>query len=82
MIEQYALKIDLIIADFRLREHETGIEAVRKLRERLGNVPAVLISGDTAPERLSEAQASGIPLLSKPVSADTLKERVKSLLPA
>jgi signal transduction histidine kinase len=82
MIEQYGLKIDLIIADFRLREHETGIEAVRKLRERLGNVPAVLISGDTAPERLSEAQASGIPLLSKPVSADTLKERVKSLLPA
>ena len=82
MIAKYALQPDVIIADFRLREHETGIDAVRKLRAVLGNVPALLISGDTAPERLSEAQASGIPLLSKPVNPDTLKERVKALLKA
>ncbi|HEX2827266.1 MAG TPA: hybrid sensor histidine kinase/response regulator [Burkholderiales bacterium] len=80
MIAQYALTIDVIVADFRLREHETGIDAVRKLRATLGDVPALLISGDTAPERLSEAQASGIPLLSKPVNPETLKERVKSVL--
>ena len=53
---------------------------MRKLRATLGNVPALLISGDTAPERLSEAQASGIPLLSKPVNPETLKARVKSVL--
>jgi two-component system, sensor histidine kinase len=80
MIAKYSLQPDVIIADFRLREHETGIEAVRKLRAILGNVPALLISGDTAPERLSEAQASGIPLLSKPVNPETLKARVKSVL--
>jgi signal transduction histidine kinase len=82
MIAKYSLQPDVIIADFRLREHETGIDAVRKLRATLGNVPALLISGDTAPERLSEAQASGIPLLSKPVNPETLKARVKALLHA
>jgi CheY-like chemotaxis protein len=80
MIAKYSLQPDVIIADFRLREHETGIDAVRHLRATLGDVPALLISGDTAPERLGEAQASGIPLLSKPVNPDTLKERVKALL--
>ena len=59
---------DVVISDYRLRECNTGVEAIAALRELLGNsLPALLITGDTAPERLLEAQASGIPLLHKPV---------------
>jgi hypothetical protein len=43
-------------------------------------VPALLVSGDTAPERLRQAQASGIPLLHKPVSRDKLKQEMTALL--
>ena len=81
LLEQHDLGFDLIVADFRLRQHEDGIQTVRKLRERLGEeVPAVLVSGDTAPERLLEAQRSGLPLLHKPVSAEKLQETLLDAL--
>lgn len=59
---------DVVISDYRLRNLRTGAEAIASLRVLLGNaLPALLITGDTAPERLREAQASGIPLLHKPL---------------
>lgn len=59
---------DLIIVDYRLADGRTGIEAVTGLREWLGAaVPAFLISGDTAPERLRDAREQGFHLLHKPV---------------
>jgi signal transduction histidine kinase len=74
LLDSHDLGFDVIVADFRLRQHENGIDTVRRLRERIGrDVPALLVSGDTAPERLQEAQASGLPLLHKPVSAEKLK---------
>lgn len=64
---------DVIVSDYRLREHRTGVAAISALRELLGvDLPALLITGDTAPERLREAQASGIPLLHKPVASSQL----------
>jgi signal transduction histidine kinase/CheY-like chemotaxis protein len=75
-----ALDVDLIVADFRLPRHENGIETVRRLRERLGDVPALMVSGDTGPERLREAQASGLPFLHKPVSPEKLRETMLAAL--
>jgi signal transduction histidine kinase len=80
LLDRHSLKIDLIVADFRLRQHESGIDTVRRLRSRLGNVPALLVTGDTAPERLREAQSSALPLLHKPVSAEKLTEAMRAAL--
>jgi CheY-like chemotaxis protein len=80
LLQDQALEPDLIVADFRLRQHENGIDTVRRLRARLGDVPALLVSGDTAPERLREARASGLPLLHKPVSGEKLTEAMLSAL--
>ena len=80
LLDERALEVDVIVADFRLRQHENGIDTVRRLRARLGKVPALLVSGDTAPERLREAQSSGLPLLHKPVSADKLMETMLAVL--
>ncbi len=64
---------DVMVSDYRLREQRTGVAAISALRELLGaDLPALLITGDTAPERLREAQASGIPLLHKPVASSQL----------
>jgi CheY-like chemotaxis protein len=67
---------DIIISDYRLRAGKTGIEAIRHIRARYGNrpIPSLLITGDTAPERLQEAEASGYRLLHKPVSSSKLKD--------
>jgi two-component system, sensor histidine kinase len=72
---------DLVISDYRLRELRTGGEAIAELRAEFGaRLPAVLITGDTAPERLREARSLGIPLLHKPVSRAQLHRRLVSVL--
>ena len=59
---------DALITDYRLRDERTGAQAIDRLQRELGVViPALIITGDTAPERLREAQASGHRLLHKPV---------------
>jgi signal transduction histidine kinase/ActR/RegA family two-component response regulator len=71
----------LVISDFRLRDRRTGIEAIAALRTTLDKqLPALLITGDTAPLRLREAQASGIPMLHKPVSPDQLYQKLVMVL--
>jgi signal transduction histidine kinase len=72
---------DLIISDYRLREQHTGVEAIVAVHELLGEkIPAILITGDTAPDRLREAQASKLPLLHKPVSTNQLYRKMVETL--
>ncbi|MBS4098051.1 MAG: response regulator [Sulfuricella sp.] len=72
---------DLIVADYRLRNNQTGIAAIGMIRAQLGDsIPGILVSGDTLPARLREANASGFELLHKPVNPDELNTRIKSLL--
>jgi CheY-like chemotaxis protein len=72
---------DLIISDYRLADGHNGIQAIERLREALcAPVPAFLISGDTAPERLREARSSGYYLLHKPVLPITLRATISQLL--
>lgn len=64
----------IIFADYRLREHKTGVDAIRRVYEELNNeIPAVVITGDTSPDRLREANASGFRLLHKPVTPSDLR---------
>jgi signal transduction histidine kinase/CheY-like chemotaxis protein len=71
---------DVVISDYRLREQRTGVEAIAALRALLGEtLPALLITGDTAPERLREALESGIPLLHKPVAPGKLYRKLVEL---
>lgn len=72
---------DLIVCDYRLRAGENGIGAIDRLRAEYAKpIPALLITGDTAPDRLQEAEASGLPLLHKPIHNDRLRTMVGELL--
>jgi CheY-like chemotaxis protein len=72
---------DLIISDYHLAHGRGGFELIDRLRRAWGaQIPAFLISGDTAPERLREASASGYYLLHKPVLPITLRSVVSRLL--
>jgi signal transduction histidine kinase/CheY-like chemotaxis protein len=72
---------DLIISDFCLLDGKTGIEVITRLRsEFCTEIPAFLISGDTNPEPLSEARASGFHLLHKPVDPMTLRAMLNQML--
>ena len=72
---------DLIICDYRLRGDENGLGAIERLRSEYNHsIPAMLITGDTAPDRLAEAQASGLLLLHKPVSNAKLRAAIVNLI--
>jgi len=76
-----AARPDLIICDYRLRGEADGLAVIRRLTAAFGpGVPAILVTGDTAADRIREAQASGYPLLHKPLSHARLRATVTSLL--
>jgi signal transduction histidine kinase/CheY-like chemotaxis protein len=72
---------DLIICDYRLRGQENGIAVIRQLQSEFNfDVPAMLITGDTGPERLKEALDSGFLLLHKPVPGGRLRAAIGNLI--
>jgi CheY-like chemotaxis protein len=71
----------LIICDYRLRDNETGSVVIERLRNEYNDsIPGMLITGDTAPDRIKEAQASGYLLLHKPVSNAVLRAAIVRLM--
>lgn len=71
---------ELIISDFRLGHNQDGVDAVAAIHESLeSNVPAILISGDTSPERLKQVKKTGLLYLHKPVAADELHQHMQAL---
>ena len=71
---QAARAPDLVLADFRLAGRDSGLKAIAALRRRQPDLPALLVSGDTAEDRLRQARDAGVPLLHKPVSVSRLLE--------
>jgi signal transduction histidine kinase/CheY-like chemotaxis protein len=72
---------DLVISDFHLSDHHTGIEAIEQLRTAFRvPIPAFLVSGDISPALLQEAQHSGHHLLHKPVDPMRLRTMLSRLL--
>jgi len=71
---------DLIICDFRLRGGQSGLDVVARLRaEAAHKIPALLITGDTHPDRVALAARADMEVLYKPVDADVILSRVAQL---
>ena len=72
---------DAIVSDFRLGDERNGLDAVARIRHELGlDVPAMIVTGDTAPKLLRVIQASGLRYLPKPVAPDRLFAELRQLL--
>ena len=72
---------DLIVSDYHLAGGKTGIDVIEGVRRALSaEIPAFLVSGDTSPELLRHARASGYHLLHKPVDPMTLRAMVSHAL--
>ncbi len=72
---------DVLVCDFRLREYNNGTEVIAAVRQALQlHIPALLITGDTSPDRLRAITGSGIPVLHKPLAPDELYAALSTLL--
>jgi CheY-like chemotaxis protein len=73
----------LVLADYYLPPGNTGADVVGIVRSHCGYpVPAIILTGDTAPERQAEASALGAHLLHKPVQIATLRQAIDRALAA
>ncbi|HEV7691043.1 MAG TPA: ATP-binding protein [Hyphomonadaceae bacterium] len=69
-----------ILCDWQLGA-ENGIHVLQELRAKIGHAaPSALITGETDPEKLREAQGSGFPILHKPLGKAQLRALVGNLV--
>ena len=74
---------NLVISDFRLRGEETGLTVIERVRTEYNeDIPAIVITGDTAPAHQRELAQSGHALLHKPVAPQALREAMARALPS
>ncbi|MDE2605128.1 MAG: hybrid sensor histidine kinase/response regulator [Burkholderiales bacterium] len=71
----------LLICDFRLSDGDDGLQVGQALSQQFCNVPLLLVTGETAPERLQRVHEAGVPVLFKPVSAEGLLHAIAAAMP-
>ena len=72
---------DFIVSDYQLGLGTDGIEVIERVRAQQKHaIPCVLVSGDTSPEVLQLASASGLHLLHKPIKPAKLRSLIAHLL--
>jgi len=63
----------MLICDYRPSEEANGAVVGLRLREHFDKeLPLLLISGETGPDRLKQVQELGIAMIAKPVEATAL----------
>ena len=72
---------DMLLTDHQLPEG-SGLQVIEALRERHGAVPALLVTGNTAPADVARLVRSGVPVLHKPFRAEALLAAIEKALPA
>ena len=72
---------DAIVCDHRLLGTETGVDVIEALRSEFNfDIPALLITGDTSPERMQSILTTGIPVLNKPLQDHVLINALSGLV--
>jgi signal transduction histidine kinase/ActR/RegA family two-component response regulator len=72
---------DVIVSDYRLPDDTDGIEVITRLRQKFGrDIPAILVTGDTAPDTILRISQAAIPLLHKPLRPAKLRALLNHLI--
>ncbi|MGJ7511901.1 ATP-binding protein [Variovorax sp. GT1P44] len=68
-----------VMVDFRLRA-ENGLDVIRGMRLSLPELPAVIVTGETAPERLREFERIAARVLHKPLDGHRLARTLRDVV--
>ncbi|MDA8256572.1 MAG: ATP-binding protein [Betaproteobacteria bacterium] len=72
---------DVIVSDYRLPDDTDGIEVITRLRRQFGrDIPAIVVTGDTAPDTILRISQAGFPLLHKPLRPAKLRALLTHLI--
>lgn len=72
-------RVKCALIDLRLEGGDDGIDTITRLRKIDPIVTPIIITGDTAPERVAEANSLGCTWLVKPVSQKSLISELRSI---
>jgi len=72
-LDAAALRPDLLVCDFRLPNKQTALDVMCEMREYWGDLPVLIVTGDTGAETLQAIQQSGASLLHKPIAPTRLR---------
>jgi hypothetical protein len=73
--------IHLILSDYHLAGEETGMQAVKAVRDlRQGAIQAVMMSGDTSSAMRALGPEADFHIASKPIDSEALLRLIESLL--
>ena len=70
--------IDLLLSDVEMGAGLNGFELGSRILEERPGLPVLVMSG--SPESESKAAGKGIPFLAKPLTPDTLRQRIREVL--
>ena len=73
-------RVDFIISDYRMPSDLNGVEFILAVRAQHGEIPGLLISGDTSKEILDAVSDHGLILLYKPIKSVQLNMAMMQLL--
>jgi len=80
-VEEYGVVPDIIICDYHLGKHDTGLELLEALKPKLTKAtPVLIISAHANESMLEEFKAQGYVFISKPIKAAKLKAAIGTLL--
>lgn len=74
--------IDFIVTDYRLREHETGIDLLKEIHKVNAGIPGLIITGDTGTEQIQEFLQAGHIVLHKPIKPAELRMAIQQSVKA
>lgn len=74
-------KPSLLVCDYALGLEGDGLKLIEDIRNEFNDeIPAVLVTGDTSPERVAMFFRSGVEVLHKPVHPDTIVQAMRRAL--
>jgi len=78
MIDEIGITPDVILVDFHIAEDRNGLQKIRSLRERFGQIPAVLITADRTENLRQTAMEANVTVLNKPLNTRKLRRYLTS----
>ena len=76
-------RFDGVVADHRLGAGLTGLDTAAEISRRAGRAyPTLILTGDTAADRIGEIETSGYAIMHKPIDADALRRKLADLMRA
>jgi two-component system, sensor histidine kinase len=79
LIDELGILPDFFLVDYQLGDGITGVEFLRLMRARYGDVPARIVTANRSPEVRAMCQSAGIGMLMKPIDPRAIEALIQEL---